>query len=85
MNPIANKEYKKQSIFDYGVDEYFTRTTTVEPAKPAEPAQPQQPQPVVVEEEVGVIIATPQQDDGKRKHKKGEKGRVVGEYEAIYW
>lgn len=74
--------------FDYGVDEYFTRTTTVEPAKPAEPAQPQQPQqlePVVVEEEVGVIIATPQRDGGKRKHKRDDKGKVVGEYEAIYW
>ena len=36
-----------------------------------------------------VIIATPQHEDkGKRNHrkqKKTEKGRVVGEYEAIYW
>lgn len=79
--------------FDYGVDEYVTRTATVEPAKttkPAEPVQTSQPtQPVVVEEEVGVIIATPQHEDkGKRNHrkqKKAEKGRVVGEYEAIYW
>ena len=76
--------------FDYGVDEYITRTTTVEPTKPAEPVQTAQPaQPVVVEEEVGVIIATPQHDGNdkhrNRKHKKEEKGRVVGEYEAIYW
>ena len=74
--------------FDYGVDEYFTRTTTVEPAKPGETTEQKptpQPEPVVVEEEVGVIIATPQDDGGKHKRKKGEKGRVVGEYEAIYW
>jgi hypothetical protein len=71
--------------FDYGVDEYFTRTTTVEPTKPAEPTQTPQPEPVVVEEEVGVIIATPQDDGGKHKRKKSEKGRVVGEYEAVYW
>lgn len=80
--------------FDYGVDEFVTRTTVEPQTKPAEtqPAQPAQPQtePVVVEEEVGVIIATPQHDNNdtkrhNRKDKRNEKGRVVGEYEAIYW
>lgn len=79
--------------FDYGVDEFVTRTTVEPQAKPAEseqPTQPAQTEPVVVEEEVGVIIATPNhnnKDDKHKQHKekKGEKGRVVGEYEAIYW
>ncbi len=75
--------------FDYGVDEFVTRTTTVAQTEPAKPAQPAQtPQPVVVDEEVGIIIATPNHDDAKnhnRKHKKQDKPRVVGEYEAIYW
>ena len=72
--------------FDYGVDEFVTRTTTVAPAEPIQTAQPQQ-QPVIVEEEMGVIIATPNHDadSTKHKHRKRDKGRVVGEYDAIYW
>jgi hypothetical protein len=76
--------------FDYGVDEYITRTTVEPQSKPAEASQPTQSQPLVVEEEVGVIIATPNHDskDDKSRHhnkKRDEKGRVIGEYEAIYW
>lgn len=71
--------------FDYGVDEFITRTTT----EPAKPVQTSQPETVVVDEEMGVIIATPNQDaDNKhhnRKGKKRDKARVIGEYEAIYW
>ena len=82
--------------FDYGVDEFVTRTTVEPQAKSADsqqtaqPAQSNQAEPVVVEEEMGVIIATPNHDnkDDKRQHhknKKDEKGRVIGEYETIYW
>lgn len=80
--------------FDYGVDEFFTRTTTVsqtEPTKPTQTSQTstQQPEQVVVDEEMGIIIATPNHDgDDKhhnRKDKKRDKARVIGEYEAIYW
>ena len=76
--------------FDYGVDEYVTRTTVLPQTKPAEPTQTTQTEPVVVEEEMGVIIAMPkhESDDNKHHHHKNnkkEKGRVIGEYEAIYW
>ncbi len=80
--------------FDYGVDEFVTRTTIVpqtEPAKPAQTSQTptQQPETVVVDEEMGIIIATPNhEEDSKhhnRKDKKRDKARVIGEYEAIYW
>ena len=79
--------------FDYGVDEFVTRTTVLPQTKPAaseQATQPAQTEPVVVEEEMGIIIATPNHDnnDDKHKHrkdKKDEKGRVIGEYEAIYW
>lgn len=74
--------------FDYGVDEYITRTTKVAQTPPETTPQPE---PVVVEEEMGIIIATPnhdsKDDDNRRRNKrsKGKKGRVIGEYEAIYW
>lgn len=85
--------------FDYGVDEIVTRTTIVEPEKPVQAApavqtsQPQQPQDVVVEEEMGIIIATPKHsDDGdsynrrnQRKARKADKKNFKGGYEAIYW
>lgn len=76
--------------FDYGVDEFVTRTAVVPQTQPAKTVQTSQPEPIVVEEEMGVIIATPNHDadDGKhqnRKDRKRDKGRVIGEYEAIYW
>ena len=80
--------------FDYGVDEYITRTTTVSQTDPAKPAQTSQtttsqPETVVVDEEMGIIIAMPNHDgDDKhhdRKDKKRDKARVIGEYEAISW
>ena len=80
--------------FDYGVDEFVTRTTVEPQPKPSEPEkQPEtttQPQPIVVEEEMGIIIATPNHDsnDDKRQHhkdKKDEKARIIGEYESISW
>ena len=83
--------------FNYGVDEFVTRTTTVaqtEPAKPVQTSQStsqttSQPKPIVVDEEMGIIIATPNHDaEDKRHHhkdKKSDKARVIGEYEAIYW
>ena len=77
--------------FDYGVDEYITRTTKVANTEPEKPATTTPTEPVVVEEEMGIIIATPKHDsenDDKRhrqKANKRNKGRVVGEYEAIYW
>lgn len=85
--------------FDYGVDEFVTRTTVVastEPAKPIQTSQPQQPQEVVVDEEMGIIIATPKHNaaddiDGKvnkrnqRKARKADKKNFKGGYEAIYW
>lgn len=79
--------------FDYGVDEFVTRTTVEPQAKPTEteqPAQSTQTQPIVVEEEMGIIIATPNHDNKDDKHhhhknKKDEKGRIIGEYETISW
>lgn len=82
--------------FDYGVDEFVTRTTTVEqsePAKPETPAQTEQPAAVLVEEEVGVIIATPAGHEAENKEKKEEKKQERkdkkdnrrGEVEVIYW
>ncbi len=74
--------------FDYGVDEFVTRTTTVAQTEPAKPVQTSQPEPIVVDEEMGVIIATPNHDDDKhhnRKNKKRDKARVIGAYETISW
>ncbi len=87
--------------FDYGVDEFVTRTTVVaptEPAKPVQTSQPatQQPEMVVVDEEMGIIIATPKEntpDDvdskankrSQRKARKADKKNFKGGYEAIYW
>lgn len=79
--------------FDYGVDEFVTRTTTVAQTEPAKPAQTSQTttqtEPIVVDEEMGIIIATPGHDANdkhhNRKDKKHDKARVIGEYEAIYW
>ena len=80
--------------FDYGVDEFVTKTTTVEPAKPVQTAQPTTPpEEVVTEEEVGIIIATPKHDATKnheekreeRKTRRANKRGVVGEYEVVYW
>ncbi len=77
--------------FDYGVDEFVTRTTVVapnEPAKPVQTSQPKQPEEIIVDEEMGIIIATPKHDDDdrhKKHNKKRDKERVIGEYEAIYW
>ena len=76
--------------FDYGVDEYVTRTTTVASAEPVKTEQPKSNE-VIVDEEMGIIIATPNSDsdcDNKRhnrKDKKRDKAQVIGEYEAIYW
>ena len=85
--------------FDYGVDEIITRTTIVEPEKstqaaPAVPtSQPKQPEEVIVEEEMGIIIATPrhsaaeerENDRNMRKARKADKKNLKGGYEAIYW
>ena len=86
--------------FDYGVDEFVTRTTTVavtEPAKPIQTSQPKQPEEVVVDEEMGIIIATPKHsgdDDyinskenkrNQRKARKSNKKNLKGGYEAVYW
>ena len=79
--------------FDYGVDEFVTRTTTVAQTEPAKSAQTSQTttqtEPIVVDEEMGIIIATPGHDANdkhhNRKNKKHDKARVIGEYEAIYW
>lgn len=74
--------------FDYGVDEFVTRTTTVAPTEPAKPVQTSQPE-VVVDEEMGIIIATPKHDKAKehndRKSRKADKKGTVSEYEVIYW
>lgn len=83
--------------FDYGVDEFVTRTTVVpktEPAKPVQAAQPAttQPEVIVVDEEMGIIVATPRHDYDKddsrrnqRKARKADKKGAKGGYEAIYW
>ncbi len=61
--------------FDYGVDEVVTRTTLVSQPKPAPQPAPQpttqpaqkQPELVVVDEEMGIIVATPKSDAEQRK------------------
>lgn len=83
--------------FDYGVDEFVTRTTVVtppptEPAKAVQTSQPAQPQEVIVSEEMGIIVATPRHDvDSKenkrnqKKARKADKKNIKGGYEAVYW
>ena len=85
--------------FDYGVDEFVTRTTIVpktEPATPVQTSQPTtstEPEAIVVEEEMGVIVAMPRNDysdnheekRNERKARKAEKKITKGGYEAIYW
>ena len=86
--------------FDYGVDEFVTRTTTVEQSEPAKSETPAQPQaqsqqstPVVVEEEVGIIVVTPVGHEAERNEKREErkeerkdkKDNRKGEVEVIYW
>lgn len=78
--------------FDYGVDEFVTRTTTVASTEPAKPAQTTQPknEEVIVEEEMGIIIATPthekaeerREDRKTRKENKKSEKEVV---EVLYW
>lgn len=88
--------------FDYGVDEFVTRTTLVpktEPAKPVQTsqstqsAQPAPQEVVVIDEEMGVIVATSRHDDAdnqenkrnQRKARKANKKNMKGGYEVIYW
>ena len=80
--------------FDYGVDEFVTRTTTVAATEPVKPVQTPQPQPdcntVVVDEEMGIIIATPNHDNAaerreERKMRKEEKKGDKEVVEVIYW
>ena len=77
--------------FDYGVDEIITRTTLVKQEEPAKPTtQPTQPEGVVVEEEVGIIIATPVQDNAEerreeRKTRKMDKKAEKSGVELYYW
>lgn len=78
--------------FDYGVDEYVTRTTTVAPAESAKPVQPTPQSEVVVDEEVGIIVATPKEGSAHhnekgsdRKSRKGRRRLYDSEYEVIYW
>ncbi len=78
--------------FEYGVDEFVTRTTTVASTESAKSTQTSQPkcEDVVVDEEVGIIIATPRHENAEEKReerkmrkemKKGDKEVV----EVIYW
>lgn len=78
--------------FDYGVDEFVTRTTTIESTPQAQPVQTAQPksEDVVVDEEVGIIIATPNHESAAekredRKMKKMEKKSNKEVVEVIYW
>ena len=84
--------------FDYGVDEIVTRTTLVaqnEPPKSVEPATSTpscpptatpQPEMVIVEEETGIIIATPsqEQDSSREERKSQRKGNKNGS-QGTYW
>lgn len=78
--------------FDYGVDEFVTRTTTIESTQQAKPVQATQPkcEDVVVDEEVGIIIATPRHDKAEekreeRKTRKEDKKSDKGVVEVLYW
>ena len=81
--------------FDYGVDEVITRTTIVkQPTPPATatttsttPAT--KPEVVVVDEEMGIIIATPKEDHNtkrnERKARKADKKNSKSGSEVRYW
>ena len=82
--------------FDYGVDEFVTQTTTVAATEPAKPVQTSQPSnnTVVVDEEMGIIIATPRHESAEekreekreeRKSRKEDKKNEKGVVEVIYW
>ena len=82
--------------FDYGVDEFVTRTTVVPQTEQPKSVQTSQQQPnnnVIVEEEVGIIIATPAHDNAEnreerreeRKERKSEKKSSKEGYEVVYW
>lgn len=76
--------------FDYGIDEFFTKTTTVEPTDTTKSTQTSTQPEVVVDEEVGIIVAVPSHDDkeshkDRRNERKAKKQGVVGEYEVVYW
>ena len=78
--------------FDYGVDEFVTRTTTVASTEPAKPAQTEQPksEEIIVDEEMGIIVATPKHEKAAdkredRKMRKEEKKNDKGVVEVIYW
>ena len=81
--------------FDYGVDEFVTRTTVVPQTEQAKPVQTSQQQPNnnVIVEEVGIIIATPAHDNAEnreerreeRKERKSEKKSSKEGYEVVYW
>lgn len=80
--------------FDYGVDEYVTRTTTIPKTEPAKPVQTSQtkPQEVIVDEEMGIIVATPNHScndkECKRCDKKMQKAvkkSAKESVEVIYW
>ena len=81
--------------FDYGVDEFVTQTTTikpkVEPAKTVPTCQPSQPE-IVVEEEMGIIVATPNHECKEtgcrrceKRNTKGNKKHTKESVEVIYW
>lgn len=77
--------------FDYGVDEFVTRTTTLAATEPAKNTQPSQPtETVVVDEEMGIIIATPKHENAEekreeRKMHKENKKKNKEVVEVIYW
>ena len=80
--------------FNYGVDEIFTRTTIVQPPTPQATAvttstKPTTPEVVVVDEEMGIIIATPKEDYDKkhktRKERKANKKDSKEGSDAQYW
>ena len=82
--------------FDYGVDEYITRTSVVpaESEQPAQTTQPKQGETVVIDEEMGIIIATPRhsvkseeksEKQDQRKARKENKKETKEVKEVIYW
>lgn len=69
--------------FDYGVDELVTTTYTAPAAQPAaQPTSTQQPAVVIVDEETGIIVATPKDGDCDRKCRKEQRKQQRSEHQS---
>lgn len=80
--------------FDYGKDEFFTRTTTIPTPAPTTQTKTQtQPTPpaeiILVDEEEGIIIATPKEEYNNKKRERKTRNKRGKTYEidteVLFW